>query len=79
MERIFGDNTNYLEEAKSQLKQVMLLPESNESNILVYGKTGMGKSYGIVVDSWFTGFADSPEKRIYFCIYLGETENKKCV
>ena len=54
----------------------MLLPESNESNILVYGKTGMGKSYGIVVDSWFTGFADSPEKRIYFCIYLGETENK---
>ena len=76
MERIFGDNTNYSEEAKSQLKQVMLLPESNESNILVYGKTGMGKSYGIVVDSWFTGFADSPEKRIYFCIYLGETENK---
>lgn len=39
-------------------------------------KTGMGKSYGVVVDSWFTGFADSPEKRIYFCVYLGETDNE---
>ena len=76
MERIFGDNTSYSEETRKQLEQVMLLPEPNESNILFYGKTGMGKSYGIVVDSWFTGFADSPEKRIYFCIYLGETANK---
>lgn len=32
---------------------------------------------GVVVDSWFTGFADTPEKRIYFCVYLGETENKE--
>ena len=76
MERIFGDNTSYSEETRKQLEQVMLLPEPNESNILFYGKTGMGKSYGTVVDSWFTGFADSPEKRIYFCIYLGETANK---
>lgn len=76
MERIFGDNTNYSEELRNQLKQVMLLSEPDESDILIYGKTGMGKSYGVVVDSWFTGFADSPEKRIYFCVYLGETENK---
>ncbi len=76
IERIFGDNTNYSEETRNQLKQVMLLSEPNESDILIYGKTGMGKSYGIVVDSWFTGFADIPEKRIYFCVYLGETENK---
>lgn len=76
IERIFGDNTNYSEETRNQLKQVMLFSESNESDILIYGKTGMGKSYGIVVDSWFTGFADTPEKRIYFCVYLGETENK---
>lgn len=76
MERIFGDNTNYSEETRNQLKQVMLLPETNKSNILIYGKTGMGKSYGVVVDSWFTGFADTLEKRIYFCVYLGETDNK---
>lgn len=76
IERIFGNNSNYSEETRNQLKQVMLLSEPNESNILIYGKTGMGKSYGIVVDSWFTGFADTPEKRIYFCVYLGETENK---
>lgn len=76
IERIFGDDTNYSEETRNQLKQVMLLSEPNESDILIYGKTGMGKSYGIVVDSWFTGFADIPEKRIYFCVYLGETENK---
>ncbi len=76
IESIFGDNTNYSEETRKQLKQVMLLPESNDSNILIYGKTGMGKSYGIVVDSWFTGFADTPKKRIYFCVYLGETNNK---
>ncbi|MCI8408025.1 MAG: class D beta-lactamase [Lachnospiraceae bacterium] len=76
IESIFGDNTNYSEETRKQLKQVMLLPESNDSNILIYGKTGMGKSYGIVVDSWFTGLADTPKKRIYFCVYLGETNNK---
>lgn len=76
LERIFGDNTNYLEETRNQLKQVMPLSEQNESNILIYGKTGMGKSYGIVVDSWFTGFADTSGKRIYFCVYLGETDNK---
>lgn len=76
IERIFGDHTDYSEETQNQLKQVMLLPESNESDFLIYGKTGMGKSYGIVVDSWFTGFADTPEKRIYFCVYLGETDNK---
>lgn len=76
IERIFGDDTNYSEETRNQLKQVMLLSEPMESDILMYGKTGMGKSYGIVVDSWFTGFADTPEKRIYFCVYLGETDNK---
>lgn len=76
IEHIFGDNTNYSEETRNQLKQVMLLSEPKESDILMYGKTGMGKSYGIVVDSWFTGFADTPEKRIYFCVYLGETDNK---
>lgn len=76
MERIFGDNTNYSEELRNQLKQVMLLSEPEQFGFLIYGKTGMGKSHGIVVDSWFTGFADSQGKQIYFCVYLGETEDK---
>lgn len=76
MERIFGDSADYSEETQNQLKQVMLLPETDDSNILIYGKTGTGMSYGVVVDSWFTGFADIPEKRIYFCVYLGETDNQ---
>lgn len=75
IERIFGDNTSYSEETRNQLKQVMLLSEPNDSDILIYGKTGMGKRYNVVADSWFTGFAETPEKRIYFCVYLGETDN----
>ena len=75
MERIFGDNTDYSEETLNQLKQVMLLQEQNERGISIYGKTGMGKAHGIVVDSWYTGFADIEGKRIYFCVYLGETDD----
>lgn len=74
MERIFGDHTEYSEETLDQLKQVMLLQEQNEADVSIYGKTGMGKAHGIVVDSWFTGFADTDGKRIYFCVYLGETD-----
>lgn len=76
MERIFGDNTDYSEETLDQLKQVMLLSEQDNAGISIYGKTGMGKAYGIVVDSWYTGFADITDKRIYFCVYLGETDNR---
>ncbi len=76
MERIFGEQTDYSEETINRLKQVMLLTEESDADISIYGKTGMGKASGIVVDSWFTGFADSADKRIYFCVYLGETEDK---
>ena len=76
MERIFGDHTDYSEETLDQLKQVMLLSEQSEDDISIYGKTGMGMSYNIVVDSWYTGFADVAGERIYFCVYLGETDNK---
>lgn len=76
MERIFGDDTDYSEETLDQLKQVMLLSEQDEEAVSIYGKTGMGKENGIVVDAWYTGFADTAEKRIYFCVYLGETDNE---
>lgn len=75
MEIIFGDKTAYSEETLQQLKQVMLLQEEEEADISVYGKTGMGKAHGIVVDAWFTGFAENGGKRISFCVYLGETDD----
>ena len=77
MERIFGDSSEYSGKTQDQLKQVMLLSEQNDTDISIYGKTGMGKAHGITVDSWFTGFADSADKRIYFCVYLGETVDKE--
>lgn len=77
MERIFGDQSDHSEETRDQLMNVMLLPEQTEPDASVYGKTGMGKAKGIVVDSWFTGFADRGDKRIYFCVYLGETKGRE--
>lgn len=76
MERIFGEHTNYSENTLNELMQVMLLSEQKEDDIFIYGKTGMGKAHGIVVDSWFTGFADRGDERIYFCVYLGETDDR---
>ena len=73
MERIFGDNSAYSEETQAELKQVMLLPEIDGTDITIYGKTGMGKANGIVVDAWFTGFAESTTGKIYFCVRLGRS------
>lgn len=77
MERIFGNRSDYSKETRDQLMDVMFLPEQKEKDVSIYGKTGMGKAEGIVVDSWFTGFADRADKRIYFCVYLGETKDRE--
>lgn len=74
MERIFGDNSGYSEETQNKLKQVMLVPEQGQTDIAIYGKTGMGKAEGVVVDAWFTGFAEGVEGRLYFCVRLGRTD-----
>lgn len=74
MERIFGLQSGYRKETQEQLMQAMSVSEVNAPDVLIYGKTGMGKQQGIVVDAWFTGFADVKEERIYFCVYLGETD-----
>lgn len=76
LERIFGENSVYSQETQNTLKQVMLAPEQQSTDTFVYGKTGMGKAHGIVVHSWFAGFADMDDGRHYFCVYLGETEGK---
>lgn len=74
MERIFGKNSDYSEETQNELKQVMLVPDLDRADISIYGKTGMGKVNGIVVDAWFTGFAESTTGRIYFCVRLGTSD-----
>lgn len=53
---------------------LMLLPEIDGTDITIYGKTGMGKANGIVVDAWFTGFAESTTGKIYFCVRLGRSD-----
>lgn len=77
MERIFGEHTVCSEETQHQLEQVMRLADQEETGLSVYGKTGMGKTDGAVVDAWFTGFADDADRRIYFCVYMGKTDNQK--
>jgi len=74
MERIFGENSDYSEATKNDLKQVMLIPEQDRTDISIYGKTGMGKAEGITVDAWFTGFAEIREGNLYFCVHLGRTD-----
>ena len=77
MERIFGEHTVCSEETHHQLEQVMRLADQEKTGLSVYGKTGMGKTDGAVVDAWFTGFADDADRRIYFCVYMGKTDNQK--
>ena len=73
LERIFGEDSAHSEEAREALRQVMRLPDQEAGELAVYGKTGLGKARGVVVDAWFTGFADADGRRVYFCVYLGET------
>lgn len=74
MERIFGNQSLYSKATQTRLKQAMLIPDQNTEGRSIYGKTGMGMAQGVVVDTWFTGFADVNNTRIYFCVYLGETD-----
>lgn len=73
MERIFGPDSLCTEQTRNELMKVMLVEEPKETAVPIYGKTGMGKAEGIVVDAWFTGFARSTEGNLYFCVYLGQT------
>lgn len=76
MERIFGEHSSYSVRSQTELKQVMLVSDPEETGIAIYGKTGMGKADGIVVDAWFTGFAEGPEGNLYFCVRLGRTDDR---
>ena len=74
MERIFGRNSSYSEETQNELRKVMLVSEQDRTDISIYGKTGLGVANDIVVDAWFTGFAESAKGNIYLCVRLGRTD-----
>lgn len=76
VERIFGEDAVYSADTQKALKEVMLMEEHGQTDISVYGKTGMGKAKGIVVDAWYTGFAEKGGRRVYFCVYLGENGDR---
>lgn len=77
MERIFGADSVYSDSTKTELKRVMRLKEGIEAfDGTIYGKTGMGMVHGIVVDAWYTGFAEHKDGNLYFCVYLGQTDDK---
>lgn len=76
MERIFGEHSGYSEKAQSELKKVMLVSGKKKKDISIYGKTGMGRANGVVVDAWYTGLAESAEGNLYFCVYLGRTDGR---
>jgi len=76
MERIFGESSVYSEKVRNELKEVMLTYTNEETGISIYGKTGTGKAKGITIDAWFTGFAENTGRNIYFCIYLGRTNDR---
>lgn len=73
MYQIFGPSSEYSPDILSALEEVMFLSQDSKDDCAIYGKTGMGKSNGVVVDAWYTGFTDVG-RRLYFCVYLGETE-----
>ena len=37
----------------------------------------MGVKQCITIDTWFTGTAGTKKDQIYFCIYLGKTNNRE--
>lgn len=75
MERIFGEDSEYSPKTQKELKRVMLVSKQEKTNISIYGKTGMGKADGTVVDAWFTGFVEGKEGNMYFCVHLGRTDD----
>lgn len=76
LEKIFGPESDYSRETRDNLKEAMAVQDIQDPDLSIYGKTGMGKDKGVVVDAWFVGFADAENTRCYFAVYLGETADQ---
>ena len=63
MERIFGETSVYSEEAKSELKQVMLVTDQDKTDFPIYGLPALQKA----------------EKKIFIFVFtLGERMIRMC-
>lgn len=76
LKKIFYEDNNFTPDHIRTLTQVMKTEYQTSDGAAVYGKTGMGKRSGVTTDCWFTGFADLPGGRTFFCVYLGETQGQ---
>ncbi|MFT4106892.1 MAG: penicillin-binding transpeptidase domain-containing protein [Lacrimispora sp.] len=73
--RIFQGESFFAEEHTKTVKDVMKI-ETGDTDITLYGKTGMGKIDGKCVDAWFVGFFEIEGEAIYFAVRLDDPENK---
>lgn len=78
MERIFGEHSLYSQDTQDALRQVMLAQTQEKTDMRIYGKTGMGKSDGVVVDAWYTGFAEMQEGPCVFLRVFGRDRGRRC-
>lgn len=74
MARIFCEDSPYREGTLAVLKDAMLITDADAGDRKIYGKTGMGKSHGVTVDAWYTGFVDTGRGNAYFCVYIGQSD-----
>ena len=70
MEHIFGAGSPFSPENLAALKRAMLVDEDTASGLRIYGKTGTGCVGPRASLGWFTGFVESAEGNVYFCICL---------
>ncbi|WP_333647515.1 penicillin-binding transpeptidase domain-containing protein [Lacrimispora sp.] len=73
--RIFQGESFFSAEHIRTVKDVMKT-ETSDTDIALYGKTGMGKKDGKCIDAWFVGFFESKGEPIYFAVRLDDPENK---
>lgn len=73
LDKIFEGKSQYTEEQTDILKSFMALDDSG--NCEIYGKTGSG----IDGEAWYVGFSEKNGDRIYFAIYLDDSQNKDVV
>ena len=73
MERIFGENSEYSEEAQNELKQVMLVTEQDRTDISVYGKRGWARQTALLLTH---GLPDlqKPQREIYIFVCVSEEQ-----
>ncbi len=72
---IFEQGLYFSEAAISAVKAVMRY-QTDQTDSAIYGKTGMGKKDGKIVDAWYVGFFEWEGNTTYFAVRLDDPENE---